>query len=268
MTDKHRNPTKGFFIAIDETENSKGQEGDYYLAVATSVNNRQKFRGAVEDLGFDKEIGYSEDKFLTPYVLVQSRPYVDRVYVAAISKSDPKYAQMSSKNRHYNVMQGLRTMLPYDEDDDVFVLVDQKSAVSSEKVQRIFADINGKDMVIRNNHYCAVEPSNWFPELQVQDFYTGTIGGYLNSGEKRYIDHLRSNWEVKTFNKKYRGHGKSLTGAKSAEPHRSGHVHDLGTYPAPTSHIGVPNIRTWRKQLKAPKVSERKAGHRTGRFLK
>ena len=253
MTEKHKNPTKGFFITVDETEDTRNKIGDYYLAVATLVNDRKGFRSAVEDLGYEREIGYSDDKYLVPYVLVQSRPFVDKVYVAGISKSDPKYMRKSSKNIHYEVMRGLRSMLPYDKDDDVFVLVDQKSAVSSETVQRIFADIEGKDMVVRNSHYCAVEPSNWFPELQVQDFYTGTIGGYLNSGEKRYIDHLRGNWVQETFNKKRRGHGKSQPGAKSAEPHRSGHVQAMGTYPAPTSHIGVPNIRTWRKQQKTPK---------------
>lgn len=172
---KHDKPTKGVFIAIDETSDSSAK---YDVVVAAVTNDRRAYRDIVEKLNLDFEIGFSSDKERAPYIIGQAAGLIEKIYVA--------YTPRTSVNPYIKLLTELNDAIPCDPDKPLLVMVDANDEFDSHIVESIFKAGKRKG----DSTAVVVVPSNYFCEMQTHDFITGAIGAKINHGRTTWADLL------------------------------------------------------------------------------
>ena len=201
---KHEKPTKGVFIAVDEAGSVlPTSQGKYYVAVASITDDRYAFRDIVEDMGLDHEIGFSEDRPLAPEILRKVGDVVDDIYVAYL-ESNERYRK-DTNEAHLVLLRKLNEVIPYDGEKGLLVMVDRKAGINPEVVESIFTE--GK--VEGDITSCVVVPSNYFCEMQTNDFVTGAVRRKLEKNDRSYINYMGV--EPKMFRTKNRRSGRTST---------------------------------------------------------
>ncbi len=171
MTRHKRKPSGGVLITVDETGKNKGEE---YVVVATVTEDRPKYRGIIENYHHKNEMKFSNNASKTPEIIKKANECVDGVYAV----HTPNDSIVDYEKTHYDMLKQLDSMIPYDPTKGLLIMVDESGEVDSEEVKKIFR--KGK----RRGDYtsCVVVPSNYFAEIQTNDFITGTVGSYYNNG--------------------------------------------------------------------------------------
>lgn len=172
---KHNNPTKGVFIAIDETSN---YVAEYYVMVAAVTKDRRAYRDIVENMDLDFEIGFSSDKELAPTVLCSAADVIETIYAAYIPKD--------SANRYEELLTAINDAIPYDPSKGLLVMIDANDELNPRTVERIFK--TGKKG--GSQSAVVVVPSNFFCEMQTHDFVTGAVGAKINHENGKWMKHL------------------------------------------------------------------------------
>lgn len=169
---KNKKPTRGKLIVVDET-GTKGQS-ESYVMTATVVNDRTAFRNIAEVLNSNGEIG-SYKGSMSPLVLRLSEDMVDKVYGVRIpfNKIDNLNDTDKAMMKNLNGM----IMEDYNPDDGLLILVDNKTSYKK-KIDAPAILTNG--MVDNSHTSCIVVDSNYFGEVQTNDFITGAIGRAIN----------------------------------------------------------------------------------------
>ena len=177
-----RKPTGGVFIAVDETGNNPGEE---YAIVATVTKDRKAFRNIIEDRNRSMEMKYSDNKKKAPPIIEQANEVIEGVYVV----HTPRPSTKDYEETHIKMLEQINSMIPYDKDQGLLVMVDSEESIDEEKIKDVFK--KGK----RRGNYtaCVVVPSNYFAEIQTNDFITGAVGSHFNGEgeEKTYIDSIK-----------------------------------------------------------------------------
>jgi hypothetical protein len=172
MTRHKRKPSGGVLITVDETGKNRGEE---YVVVATVTENRQQYRGITENYHHKNEMKFSNNVSKTPEIIKKANECVDGIYAV----HTPIDSITDYEKTHYDMLRQLDSMIPYDPTKGLLVMVDESNEIDSEEVKKIFK--KGK----RRGDYtsCVVVPSNYFAEIQTNDFITGTVGSHYNNDD-------------------------------------------------------------------------------------
>lgn len=191
MTRKNRKPTKGIFVAVDESSHFVLDGMEVYAVVASVTNDRRAFRNVVEDLDLDFEIGLSSDEIYADHVLTGAGQLLDSLYVAyAVVPENLKWK--ARKSVHLGLLGKLNEILPYGPKESVLVMVDQKSGISDEAVKSIL----GIEENAGDRYSVVVVPSNYFCEIQTHDYVAGATTRHI-AGNDEFYDLLGKGFQYK-----------------------------------------------------------------------
>lgn len=169
MSKFKRRPSGGVLITVDETGKNSGEE---YVVVATVTENRPQFRAIIEDYHQKNEMKFSNSRSKTPEIIGKVNGCVEGIYAV----HTPMDSIEDYEKTHLDMLKQLDSMIPYDPTKGLLVMVDDSGEINSEEVKKIFK--KGKK---RGNYTsCVVVPSNFFAEVQTNDFITGTVGSQFN----------------------------------------------------------------------------------------
>lgn len=174
---KSKKPTRGKLVVIDETGTRGHSES--YVMTATVVNDRAGFRSIAEVLNPNGEIGSHKGENISPVVLRLSKNMVDKVY--GVSIPFDKLGSMNEVDKA--MMKDLNSMImeDYNPEEGFLILVDGKPSYMK-KID--VAAILTEGMASDSHTSCIVVDSNYFGEVQTNDFITGAIGRAVNDYRK------------------------------------------------------------------------------------
>lgn len=109
----------------------------------------------------------------TPEIIKKANECVDGIYAV----HTPNDSIVDYEKTHLDMLKQLDSMIPYDPTKGLLVMVDESNEINPEEIKKIFK--KGK----RRGDYtsCVVVPSNYFAEIQTNDFITGTVGSQFNN---------------------------------------------------------------------------------------
>ncbi len=198
---KHRKPSRGILVTIDETGNlDSDTQGPNYVIVATATSDRRKFADVTEKFGFQYEIGFTSDRNLVPQILEDVRDLIDAIYVVYLPKKfltdDESY-----ERAHINLLKALKSMIPQPSIEGMLIMIDSKSEITDAMARSIFKSGSTGDRIS-----VIVVPSNFFFEMQTNDFITGAVGRKLNKDDSTYFNKLKvKEYHEKQVSKNRRG---------------------------------------------------------------